>query len=128
MSVPVNQNQSVSLILLGGLFWYLAALSLRYMAPYGIYEGQGQILMYILIIPATVPFVWLTKKIARLADNQVAIGMAVVTGTAIVLDGIALAWYPGLYATGWEEAAGAGATILWGGGVALFLGMIMNRE
>jgi hypothetical protein len=43
-----------------------------------------------------------------------------------MLDGLALSWTPWLYADTVELVAAAGAVILWGGGVGLALGALLD--
>jgi hypothetical protein len=71
--------------------------------------------------------VLLARRVAKLADDQVALGIAIVTAAAVMLDGIALAWFPALYGPGIEQTAASGAVILWGGAVAIALGCWFNR-
>jgi hypothetical protein len=125
--LPLTARQTVILSALGASLFLLAALMLRALADHGIYVGWGRVLLYALVIPGTAPFIFLLKQAAGLAKSQVAVGTAVATAAAILLDGIALAWFPGLYGTNVEHIAGAGAAILWGGGVGLVLGFLMNR-
>lgn len=93
----------------------------------GWFDGISRILVYIALVPGTVPVVLLAKRAARLDDQHVALGIAVVTAAAIMLDGIALAWFPGLYGSGAAQTAASGAVILWGGAVAIALGCWFNR-
>lgn len=79
-------------------------------------------------IPGTVPFVLLSRKLAGLRVSQTAIGMLVVTATALLFDGAAFAFFPSLYANNPGDTTQAAAAILWGAGVALFLGLFMNKE
>jgi len=54
--------------------------------------------------------------------QHVALGSAIATATAIMLDGIALAWFPAIYGPGAAQTAASGAVILWGGFIAIALG------
>jgi glutamate/tyrosine decarboxylase-like PLP-dependent enzyme len=67
------------------------------------------------------------RALARLQAGQMVQAMAMGTGTATVMDGIALAWFPDLYGAGAALHAGAGGTILWGGGVGLLLAFWFDR-
>jgi len=125
--LPLTRSQITILAILGAVLWLAAALLLRALAPFGIYEGTARVILYLLVIPGTVPFVLLAKTMAKLAPDQIAIGLSVLTAAAILLDGIALAWFPRLYGSELAHFAGAGAVILWGGGVGLVLGFLMNR-
>jgi hypothetical protein len=125
--IGLDRGQIVALITVGAVFWFAAATLLRLLAPFGIHDGWAQVLTYALVIPGTVPVVLLVRRFARLSPDQVAIGMAVATAAAILLDGLALAWIPWLYGTELAHTAGAGAVILWGGGVGLVLGFLFNR-
>jgi hypothetical protein len=80
----------------------------------------------VLVIPGTIPALLLMRPLANLSGDQMAMGSLIVTTAALLLDGIAHAWFPSLY--GKEPAlivAGA-AAIFWGAGVALVLGVITN--
>lgn len=85
------------------------------------------ILLYLLVIPGTWPFVPLTVRVAGIATDQTAIGLTIVTATATLLDGIPLAWLPWIYGNTVALVAAAGAVILWGAGVGLVLGLLHNK-
>lgn len=125
--IPLGSGQIAMSALLGAVLWFLAAMLLRILGPMGVYDGTAQIILYVLIVPGTVPFVFIIQKLAKLARDQIALGIAVATATAALLDGVALAWFPSLYGTEIEYIAGAGAAILWGAGVVLVLGCLINK-
>jgi hypothetical protein len=112
---------------MGAVLWLAAAFLLRWLGPMGVYEGWARVVLFLAIVPGTVPFIPLFARVAGLARDQLFTGFSVGTATAICLDGLALSWTPGLYG-GPDYVAGAGATILWGGGVGLFLAWIMGRR
>lgn len=112
---------------IGAALWLAAALGLRALGPLGIYEGWARVALYVLVVPVTLPFVPITRWLAGLGRDQVAIGVSVVTATAALLDGVALAWFPALYGSELTLIAGAGAAILWGAGVGMVIGFWLNR-
>lgn len=61
---------------------------------------------------------------ASLSDGRTFAGVAVATAAALLCDGIAVGWVPELYGA---EPRRAAAVILWGAGVAIALGWLMNR-
>ncbi len=125
--LPLSAGQIITMAVFGAVLWLLAALTLRYLGPMGIYEGINRGVLYALIVPGTVPFVLLARWIGGLASNQIAIAYAVGTTSAMLLDGLALAWFPALYGGTPELVAGAGAAILWGAGVGQLLAFLFNR-
>jgi hypothetical protein len=125
--IPLNTRQLVTSALLGALLWGVAVLFIRVIAPLGALEGPARLLTYALVIPGTLPFLLVSKRIAGLGAGQVALGVAVMTAAATLLDGIALAWFPHIYGSTVEIVAAAGAVILWGAGVGLVLGFILDR-
>lgn len=125
--LPVRPDQAARLILIGALLWFIAAMILRVVGPIGAFEGFNRILTYGLIIPGTVPFLLLSVRLAGLRRNQIATGVAMITATAALLDGIALGWFPALYGTDADQVANSGAAILWGVGVGLVLALVLNR-
>lgn len=125
--MPLTPRQYVNLILIGAVLWFGAAMLLRILGPMGIYEGRARVWLYLLVIPGTWPFVPLTRRLASLAPGQIAIGLATATATATLIDGVALAWLPWIYGETIELIAGAGAVILWGAGVGLVLGLVLDK-
>jgi len=125
--LPLERQQLVTVIIMGIVLWFAAATLIRLLAPMGIFEGSARIILYLLVIPGTWPFMLLIQRLARLAQDQMAIGVSVATAAATLCDGIALAWFSWLYGTTVEHTAGAGAVILWGAGVGLVIAFFMNR-
>lgn len=113
--------------LIGAALWFAAALLCGYLGPRGAYEGFNRVILYIAVIPGTVPVVPLVQRFAGLARPQLFPGMGFGTAMAMLLDGLALAWWPALYG-GPDYAAGAGAVILWGAGVGIMLAAWMGRH
>jgi hypothetical protein len=126
-SFPLSRTQTFTCVALGIVLWAVAVALIRVIAPMGALEGTARALTYLLVIPGTFPFLLLSKRIAGLPSDKTAIGVAVMTAAAILLDGIALAWFPHIYGDTVEIIAAAGAVILWGGGVGLVLSFLMNR-
>lgn len=126
-STMLSQSQTFTFSAFGIGAWLAAALVLRTLGPLGIYDGGWQILVYALIIPGTVPLIWLAAWMAKAKPGQVFVGFALSSGVATVCDGMALAWFPSLYGATIAVHAGAGAMILWGIGVGIILAYTMDR-
>ncbi|QQS11007.1 MAG: hypothetical protein IPK81_15470 [Rhodospirillales bacterium] len=125
--LPLRPAQLAALAALGVAFWLAGALTCRVLGPMGVYEGLARIVLYALVVPGTVPLILVARRAAKLEPDRIALGVAVMTAVATLLDGVALAWFPALYGADLPQVAGAGAVILWGGGVGLALGCVMNR-
>lgn len=126
--VGLRSGQTVACLIIGAILWFVAALMLRYMGPMGVYEGTSRVILYALIVPGTIPFLVVGFRIARLDQSQKFAGVSVMLMAAMLIDGTALAWFPGLYGHTPDLVAGAGGTILWGAGIALVLGFFMNKH
>jgi hypothetical protein len=126
-SFPLSASQTLRCVVLGIILWAVAVVIIRLLAPMGALEGAARVWTYLLVIPGTFPFLLVSKRVAGLPADRTAVGIAVMTAAAVLLDGIALAWLPWLYGDTVEVIAAAGAVILWGGGVGLVLGFLMNR-
>ncbi|WP_370402439.1 hypothetical protein [Sulfitobacter sp. JB4-11] len=126
-SDQLTRKQLVFFIAFGVAGWLVAALLLRVLGPTGIYEGGLRVWVYALIIPGTMPFVWLAARLGKAQAGQLYPGFALSSGIATLCDGIALAWFPTLYGATVQLHAGAGGTILWGVGVGIVLAYVMDR-
>jgi hypothetical protein len=125
-STPLSTRQISILAVLGGIFWFIAAMIVRFGGPLGILEGGLRVVTY----AATIPLSWLFILSARLVGmprEQTFSGVAVMVLSAALLDGVALAWLPSLYGSDSAIVLGGAALILWGVGVGLVLGLAMNR-
>lgn len=123
-NVPLTLGQWLALVTIGAVLWLLVIFLLRAVGALGGYSAMGTVLFYLLLVPGTVPLVVATRKIVGLRANQVLAAVAIVTASASLLDGVALAAMPSFYG---NNPLGASAALLWGVGVALFLGVLMNR-
>ncbi len=119
----VSRTQSLALLVWGVVLWFVAALITRVVGPLGAYQGMGTAALYALIIPGTVPVLYLTRLIMGLRPNQTAVAMTIVTMAALFCDGIAFAAIRQLY---WADSTSAAGSILWGAAVAIGLGFAMN--
>ncbi|MFM9852688.1 MAG: hypothetical protein ACKVOJ_07795, partial [Sphingomonadaceae bacterium] len=60
--------------------------------------------------------------------GQLAVGVLIVTATALFCDGIAHAWFPQLYGSDPALIILGASAIFWGAGVGLVLGLVMDRR
>lgn len=123
-----TKGQTAALIAMGIGLWFAAAVLLRVIGPMGAYEGWARAALYGLLIPGTVPFIYIAKALIGFRQDQIALAASLMTGAAMLCDGVALAYVPTLYGGTDYLVAGAGAAILWGAGVAVMLGFMLNED
>jgi hypothetical protein len=121
-------HQFFILAIFGTILWFIAAMLVRILGPLGALSGVWRMVTYTLVVPGTIPAVLLARPIARLRRDQTATGITVVTAAALLLDGVAFAWFPMLYASDPASQLAGAAVILWGAGVGLVLGLAMNQQ
>ena len=127
-TASLTPRQTAILVAYGAIGWFAAALLIRFLEPFHVFDGMARVWTYLLIIPGSVPLVWIGQAIARHTKVQRGLAAATFTGTALVLDGLAVAWIPWLYGSTTEHVLAGAAAILWGAGVAIALGFIMGRR
>ncbi|WOE74490.1 hypothetical protein [Alterisphingorhabdus coralli] len=115
-------------IIMGVILWFAAALLLRFLGQADLLEQGNMALLYALVIPGTVPFVYLIRMVASIQSGQLGPALAIATAAAALCDGMALTWLPQLYGETVEIVAISGASILWGAGVAIALGFLLDRR
>ena len=125
---PLTTSQAAILAIIGAVYWFIAALVVRWTAAGWVGNDAMTALVFGLIIVGTVPALLLGIRIAGLGRNQAQISATVMTGTALLLDGVALTWGQSLYGDDPTIVLGGAASIMWGAGVALVLGMVLERR
>jgi hypothetical protein len=126
-TAKLTPTQIVTLALYGAFLWFLAAVIVRLIAPMGALDGGWRVLTYGLVVPGTVPAIWIARAIAKLARGQTAMGITVVTAAALLLDGVAFGWFPQIYGPDPAHWLAGAAVVFWGAGVGLVLGILMNE-
>ena len=128
MPSRLTANQFVRLAAMGVFYWFVAAQFVRLTAAGWVGHVGLTIFTFLLIVVVTVPALWVGCKIAAVDRPRWSAGAAVMTATALLSDGIAITWFRGLYGTDPATVLGGAAAILWGAGVALVLGMALERD
>jgi hypothetical protein len=127
MSTPqLTNKQTMFSIIYGVVLWFLAAMMVRYLGPMGAFEGVALLITYALVIPGTVPFIWLGQRLMGLSTSQLSHAVVVITATALLLDGLAFNFFRSLYGSDLSTVMAGSALILWGAGIGLVLGIVMG--
>lgn len=126
-NVILSTRKVVLSVILGVIFWFIAALTIRFFGESVFSENSNyKILMFILIFPLSYVFIFITQKVADLQKSELLNAVSIVTMTAMFLDGIALTFFRGLYSDKYEVSHYGAAFILFGVGVAFLLAYVMN--
>jgi hypothetical protein len=127
-SQPSLTTTQISILTVyGAVLWFLAAMLVRTIGPMGALDGLSRIIVYALVIPGTIPAIAVARPLAKLRRDQMVTGISIVTATALLLDGVAHAWFPVIYGTDPALIVKGAAVIFWGAGVGLVLAPIMNK-
>jgi hypothetical protein len=125
--VGLTNGQTLLLIVIGAALWGFAAIILRIVAPMGALEGSARAITYALLVPITLPFVWMVRTAVKLRRDQIFTGVAIATTTALLTDGIVVAYFPAIYGGTVPQVTNCAAAILWGAGVGMVLAFLMNK-
>lgn len=125
---PLVHRQMTLLAIIGAVYWFVAAMIVRGTATEWVGKDALTALVFGLIVVGTVPALLLGYRLAGVGHNNAAIGATIMTGTAALLDGLALTWLPSLYGATPNIVLGGAAAILWGAGVALVVGIVLERR
>ena len=128
-SNTLTAAQMVTLIVLGVVFWFSAAMIVRFGAPMGFFGPTASIIAFALTIPGCWLSVLVVKRIARLEAGQMVAGIVIGTVTATLCDGIALTWARGLFYGSDPTLVNFGAAwILWGAGLFLLFAYLDDQR
>jgi len=128
MSPMPTTRQTVMLALMGALFWFVATLVVRWTAVDWAGRDGATVLVFVLIVIATIPALFMGARVAGVGREQFLAMGAIMVGVAALLDSIALTWFRPLYGTDPAIVLAGAAAILWGAGIALVLGIVLQRR
>ena len=117
-------GKTLLLVLWGIGLWYGAALLLAALGASGWLDDATLPWGYALTVPGTWPFIVLVCGSCRLSAAQSGIGISVVVAAALLCDAFAVGYFPSLYGTDATIVRRCAATVFWGAGVALVLGLL----
>ena len=116
-------------ITLGVIFWLSAALTVRTVGNTVFSENNAWLfLFFVLGFPITWGFLFVTKKAAGIEYGALLEPVVIMTFTATMLDGVALAWFRHLYGPTHEIALYGAAWILWGAGLGLLFAYVLKKR
>lgn len=123
---PLGAKPVTILIVWGALLWASGVLILRWLVSIDALHGMPQIVAYALIVAGTIPLIPMTPRLAGLSRSDTVSAIAVVSMTALLIDGIVIGYFPALYSTDPMQARACAGALLWAVGVALALGFAMQ--
>jgi hypothetical protein len=124
-----SSSQSIVLyVVLGVVFWFGAALLVRILGE-AVFTPNNPLLivMFVVAIPIGRLFIWVAQRLGKLGDDAVFAPAVMMTQVALLLDGIAITWFPQLYGESHTTVMLGAALIMWGAGIGLIIAWIMAK-
>jgi hypothetical protein len=115
------------LLMLGVGLWGLATLYIHFV-PAAFTSPLHSSLGFITALPIGWLSIRLVRRCARLDRSQLVAGTALVGAVAMMIDGLALRFFPWLYSGAPEIFRPASAWLLWGYGVSLAIALWLARD
>jgi Family of unknown function (DUF5367) len=123
-----KEPQPINIVLftsIGAGFWLVFVLLIRVGGEY-LFIDRNPWLLGLFII--SIPLAWVLIKIVttttKVEGNRVLTATAIVTITAMLLDGVALTWFQGCYGLEPTRLVLVAAWLLWGAGMGLAMGYL----
>ncbi|CAN7474897.1 hypothetical protein LJR225_003262 [Phenylobacterium sp. LjRoot225] len=120
----LRTNQIAVLVGLSLALWILATLYIRFLPDAFVDPFQGN-LGFAASVPMAWLSVWLVRRAGRLEAAELVPGVAIVGAVAMMIDGAALRWSPGVYGDDPLAVRLGAAWLLWGYGLSLGLAYLM---
>jgi hypothetical protein len=130
-SAPIARSQSSNLlyVVLGVVFWFSAAMLVRFLGE-AVFTPNKPLLivMFLAAIPIGRLFIFIAQQIGKLPDNAVFVPTVMMTQVALLLDGIAITWFPQLYGEAHTTVMLGAALIMWGAGIGMVIAWLMSKQ
>jgi hypothetical protein len=112
---------------LGLGLWVLATLYIHFV-PRAFSSPLHSALSFFTAVPIGWLSVRLVRRAARLSRPQLIAGTALVAAVAMMMDGLALRFFPWVYSNEPDVLRPASAWLLWGYGVSLAISLWLGRD
>jgi hypothetical protein len=116
-----------SLLMLGVGLWVLATLYIHFV-PAAFTSPLHSALSFVTAVPIGWLCIRLVRRTARLERSQLVAGTALVGAVTMMIDGLALRFFPWVYSGAPEVFRPASAWLLWGYGVSLAIALWLARD
>jgi len=117
----------IILVDLGLGLWLLATLYIHFL-PRAFSSPLHSALSFITAVPLGWLSIRLVRRLARLARSQLIAGAALVAAVAMMMDGLALRFFPWVYSNDPDVLRPASAWLLWGYGVSIAIALWLGRD
>jgi|GEM_PF-836970 len=125
----LTPGQLAMVIVFGIIFWFAAAMAVRFGGPAGFFGPTASVIAFAIGIPISWVAVLFMKQVAKLEPGQTVPGVAVGTVTATFLDGIGLTWARDVFYGSDPTITTLGAAwILWGVGLFLLFAYLEDQR
>lgn len=115
------------LVTVGVVFWFVAAVTLRFLEPLQPFAGAARVVSYLLTVPVLALSIWVGQRIVGFSRGEAFGAVSVLTMVAVCCDGLAFGFFPGLYGADPAYQLAAAGVVLWGGGVGMVLAYLWSR-
>ncbi|GAB4511542.1 MAG: hypothetical protein OHK0046_09760 [Anaerolineae bacterium] len=116
----------VLFVVLGAFFWFTAAMFVRLAGDTVFADGSTALpLLYVAAFPVLYIAIVLSSVISRVPMRDMLIPVVLMTTTALLLDGFAIAFFPDLYGATDEHVRTGAAFIMWGGGMGMAVAWVI---
>jgi hypothetical protein len=115
-------------VAIGALFWLIGLLFIRFIGPAVFIEGSPLLLaVFAASFPASWPPIKLGEVLGKVRGPELLTAVLVMNATALLLDGVALTWFPAVYGVTGITLTLAAGWLLWTFGVGLLLALFIPK-
>ena len=123
----LGAGRTVLFLILGGVFWYLAALYVQQLGPVLFDRGALHLAAFGVTALSGPVFVWIAATVARQPLTDMLLPVAVMLVSATALDAVAMTYAPSVYGGEGPVLALGAAQIIWGITSALVTALLLQR-
>jgi Family of unknown function (DUF5367) len=121
--------QLIGLLVMGDVLWFVAAMFIRF-AGQGLFTAGNPWLIALFVgsLPVAWALVAIPCRMLRVARPHYVKAATLMAAPALLLDGVAITWFPTLYGVGVPGLELAAAWLLWGVGASFVFANLIEAE